>query len=619
MKKLIYIFLLLPFISIAQTANGTETKANAFRALSPQTVTSSSFITTTGTDGTQGKILGENISLSVIPPVTNFTPVTTSIKGYFQGVDNKFGSIVQTTAGITNRIWFTGDISVVNVVNYFTSNAQSKGIVTAASPTPLVNNDDQKSYFTQDIIGNAFPSIQKFPAGTYAGNLSVRVSPNSASQRYTVEIYKTNNLGVPIASGITGAPVGDLGVTVVAILDSGVINLADNSITNIPVNGILASELTINATERIRYHVSAAKVGTAGASITMEVFYGSSYNSYYDVPVTFDTNSVKDVSAVTNGTGTVTDALNSLKDAIPVNYSKIVYVNNTNPNSATIFDDENPPTVNDNTLKTDVTNLYIGTDASGWVYNGTSLTYVTKSTPSISSVWNNEGSGFPANTTTAPIERSGKVSLNVLNANLFSLFANPIGSTPNKIAQQMGGTDVWRIYGSDAGSDKGILVFEVGDDAQPIGSLGQSFEFRYNATGGGVAKTPFTIDYNTITALTNMSVSGNVTANAIDTNTTKITITTSISITTATTDANGIRQDGRHVVIDNGVNVINLTCNGGVTASYGKVGTGAITFVQGSGRTLVQLSGTAVFNGIAGSTATLWSNGTTDYLAINNY
>lgn len=98
-----------------------------------------------------------------------------------------------------------------------------------------------------------------------------------------------------------------------------------------------------------------------------------------------------------------------------------------------------------------------------------------------------------------------------------------------------------------------------------------------------------------------------------------ITITTSTSITTSTTDANSLSQNGRHVVINNGVNVINLTCNGGVTASYGKVGSGAVTFVQGSGRTLVQLSGTAVLNGAVGSTATLWSNGTTDYLAITNY
>lgn len=113
--------------------------------------------------------------------------------------------------------------------------------------------------------------------------------------------------------------------------------------------------------------------------------------------------------------------------------------------------------------------------------------------------------------------------------------------------------------------------------------------------------------------------SGNIVANAIDTSTTKITITTAVSITTATTDSNGIGQNSRHVVIDNGVNAINLTCNGGVTTSYGKVGSGAITFVQGSGRTLVQLSGTAILNGAVGSTASLWSNGTTDYLAITNY
>lgn len=112
---------------------------------------------------------------------------------------------------------------------------------------------------------------------------------------------------------------------------------------------------------------------------------------------------------------------------------------------------------------------------------------------------------------------------------------------------------------------------------------------------------------------------GNVAVNSISSNTTKITITTAVSITTATLDANSISQDGRHVVIDNGVNAINLTCNGGVTTSYGKIGSGAITFVQGSGRTLVQLSGTAVMNGIAGSKATIWSNGTTDYLEIFNY
>lgn len=100
-----------------------------------------------------------------------------------------------------------------------------------------------------------------------------------------------------------------------------------------------------------------------------------------------------------------------------------------------------------------------------------------------------------------------------------------------------------------------------------------------------------------------------------------IVITTSVSITTATTgtfSAVSYGQNGKNVIIDNGVNAINLTCNGSVTASYLKHGTGAITFVQGSGRTLVTPTGTAILNGTQGSTATITSIGTTDYLLISN-
>jgi hypothetical protein len=59
-------------------------------------------------------------------------------------------------------------------------------------------------------------------------------------------------------------------------------------------------------------------------------------------------------------------------------YSKIVYVNASTPATATIFDLNNPPTTNDNSLKIDVNNLYIGTDASTWVYNSSSSSYTTK-------------------------------------------------------------------------------------------------------------------------------------------------------------------------------------------------------------------------------------------------
>jgi len=97
-------------------------------------------------------------------------------------------------------------------------------------------------------------------------------------------------------------------------------------------------------------------------------------------------------------------------------------------------------------------------------------------------------------------------------------------------------------------------------------------------------------------------------------------IATSSNITTDTLDINGLNQRGRCVIIDNGTYSINLTVNGatGFSSTYLKHGTASVTFVQGSGRTLVQVDGTAVLNGIAGSTATLLSYGTTDYLRINN-
>lgn len=109
---------------------------------------------------------------------------------------------------------------------------------------------------------------------------------------------------------------------------------------------------------------------------------------------------------------TVTDALNNLLNSLPNEYTKVVYVNNNNPNSATIFDLNNPPTVNDNLLKSDVNNLYIGLDASTWVYNATSLNYVTKTITSATSNFYLSGTTTDAgNSKTAYIERSGTVKI----------------------------------------------------------------------------------------------------------------------------------------------------------------------------------------------------------------
>jgi hypothetical protein len=95
---------------------------------------------------------------------------------------------------------------------------------------------------------------------------------------------------------------------------------------------------------------------------------------------------------------------------IPVDYSKVVYVNSTGPSTATIFDLNNPPTTNDNSLKTDVNNLYIGSDASTWVYKTSPAGYVTKTiTTSISNFYLSGTTTDAGGNKNSDVERTGKI------------------------------------------------------------------------------------------------------------------------------------------------------------------------------------------------------------------
>jgi len=98
-------------------------------------------------------------------------------------------------------------------------------------------------------------------------------------------------------------------------------------------------------------------------------------------------------------------ALIATKSDLPATYATIVYVNATSPNTATIFDDENPPITNDNALKLNIDNLYIGNDASTWVYNG--ITYVTKVVPATSNFYIDGTSIDAGNNKTSTLYRSG--------------------------------------------------------------------------------------------------------------------------------------------------------------------------------------------------------------------
>ncbi len=311
MKKIL--FLLFAFVTVtmqAQIANGSETQFEAVQITNPQTVSTTANILSIGTDGTAGKVAGENITTTYAP--INYSPGNSTIKSQFSAIDTRLGQISSTSAGITQRVYFTADNTTVSAGTFFTSSLTGKGTASSGSPPALVLGDNTKGYFTKDIISSGFASTTIAYAGTYSGNLTVSASPtpNATQQRFTVEIYKTDNSGNPIPSGVPSAPTGNLGVTVFAILDSGVVNLVDGAITNVPVSGILTQNTALNTGERLRYHVSAAKIGAGGGNVTFGVYYGNAYNSYYDVAVAVTTDAVVNKSTVTGVTDT--DALNNL-------------------------------------------------------------------------------------------------------------------------------------------------------------------------------------------------------------------------------------------------------------------------------------------------------------------
>lgn len=99
--------------------------------------------------------------------------------------------------------------------------------------------------------------------------------------------------------------------------------------------------------------------------------------------------------------------LDLIESGKPTDYATIVYFNSTNPTTATIFDNVNPPVTNDPLLEDNVANLYIGTDNSTWVYNGTN--YSTKVVPASSNFYINGTNTDAGNNKTSAISRTNSI------------------------------------------------------------------------------------------------------------------------------------------------------------------------------------------------------------------
>ncbi len=198
-----------------------------------------------------------------------------------------------TTAGILETFFFTGDSVTLTAGTFYEAQGGTKGSTSLVSQV-VSNNDNQKQFYAQDLISiEVTGNPRKLPPGKYEGRLTAQINSNSADQRYTMEIYQTDANGTPEASGVTGQPVGDLGVQVVAILDSGIVDNIANNPADILLTGFLPEEYTVDVGKRLRIHVSAEKVGSAGTLIDFTAFYGSSANSFIEVPSAIIANSVE--------------------------------------------------------------------------------------------------------------------------------------------------------------------------------------------------------------------------------------------------------------------------------------------------------------------------------------
>jgi hypothetical protein len=161
-------------------------------------------------------------------------------------------------------------------------------------------------------------------------------------------------------------------------------------------------------------------------------------------------------------------------------YANLVYVNNTNVNSGTIFDLNNPPTTNNNALKQDVGNLYVGTDGSTWIWNGT--TYVTK-TFSSTTEWYLQGSTIDAQgNKVSRIYREGNISVGV---DKYYGGITAKGGTAFSVLPEFGVASIGRVSYSSGWTGAGFLFANQtsGTNAFSMVYNGDQAYFGYLKTG----------------------------------------------------------------------------------------------------------------------------------------
>lgn len=276
--------------------------------------TISNFIAPTIVDGdTTHAPDGNSVFDALALKVSNIVAGTNISINSFDPQNPIISAIPATSAGIFDRVYFTGQVaSVATPVapNYDTirNGKGSVASITLISPAIAASS---KVFFTSDMIGPAQTIAGSLPTGNFSSFLSVLPSATASLKRFTIEVFLCDNAGVIIPQA--GPPSTDpsafyAGKNTVVILDSGNLTLPASN-TSVGLSGFLTTPLNVAVGQRFRYHISVAR-GAGGGAQTMNINIGNTWNSYTEAPVPLTTSTVINTSLVPGATAT--DALNAL-------------------------------------------------------------------------------------------------------------------------------------------------------------------------------------------------------------------------------------------------------------------------------------------------------------------
>lgn len=360
--------------------------------------------------------------------------------------------------------------------------------------TGSTKNNDATRVMVQDSISKELHWVLKSSIGGGGGSSVVRqeFTWTAGSQIFTL----TNNYNKILSVEVQGQ--GALSQSQYTLIAPNKIQILDELdiddyvviLYSLPSSGGGAGVTDLSTTQTATGFTINSSAGT-GALVPLGdgILAGASLNDYttaekIKLSVT-ESSANKQNSLVVDGTGVkypTVDAVRAyVESKVPESFSKIVYVDSADPSTATIFDIVNPPVTNDDALKADVANLYIGADVSTWTYKTSPAGYVTKTvTPPVAM-------GSINWTTTNNV---GNIYASVGGGTVTTPIANPVTTVIpvgviGTINGAVTGTTSWAINGGGLVSLTGANTYtgQITVNGSSSLSLGSSFSAPMNGNG----------------------------------------------------------------------------------------------------------------------------------------